>query len=112
MTRLTRQLKASWSKLPDERKPNNNQRYDISDAVSCSFAMFYFQDPSFAEFQRQMEQEQGSSNARTLFGIERVPSTGQIRNLLDSQNPEGLWESFDWLHDELKSSGTYGGSSQ
>lgn len=69
--------------------------------------MFYFQDPSFDEFEWQMEQQQGSSNAGTLFGIDRIPTTTQIRNLLDGQNPSELWENFDWLHEELKRAGRY-----
>ena len=107
MQRLTAHLKESWGNLADVRKPNNNRKYDIGDAALCSFAMFYFQDPSFAEFQRQMDAEQGTSNARTMFGIERIPSSPQIRNLLDGQVPSVMWENFDWLHDELKASGTY-----
>ena len=41
-----------------------------------------------------MEQNKGHSNAESLFGIERVPSDNQIRNLLDPLVPSHLFPIF------------------
>ncbi len=32
--------------LPDKRKPGNNKKYEISDAVSSAFSIFFTQSPS------------------------------------------------------------------
>jgi hypothetical protein len=42
-----------------------------------------------------MEKRTGRNNARSLFGIKQIPSTAQIRNLLDSID-EGLLGGLFW----------------
>ena len=69
--------------LPDHRQGGNNTTYAIKDAALGALAVFFTQSPSFLAYQKQMEENKGQSNATTLFGIERTPSTPQIRNLLD-----------------------------
>jgi len=44
----------------------------------------YFQDPSLAQFQKRMQEEQGTSNLQTLFGVEQIPKDSQLREILDS----------------------------
>lgn len=105
--RLMTHLWASWEKLPDVRAANNNRQYEVADAVMGSFAMFYLQEPSFDEWQRRMKSKRGRCNAETLFGMKEIPSTGQIRNLLDDQPMDGFTESYDWLLEQLKASGEY-----
>lgn len=41
------------------------------------------QSSSFLDYQRRMQKEHGGNNARSLFGVHQIPSTQQIRNLLD-----------------------------
>ena len=57
--------------LPDSR--GSNKRYALSDAASCALSVFFFQAPSFLEFQRRMQQETSRSNCHTLFGVEAIP---------------------------------------
>lgn len=45
-------------------------------------------------YQRLMEEAKGKSNVHSLFGAERIPSDNQIRNLLDPQEPEMLYDVF------------------
>ena len=49
-----------------------------------AFACMYFQDPSLAQFQKRMQEEQGTSNLQTLFGVEQIPKDSQLREILDS----------------------------
>ena len=51
------------SGLPDSRR-GSNKRYAVADAASCALATFFFQAPSFLEFQRRM-QEQASRSIRS-----------------------------------------------
>jgi hypothetical protein len=80
--------------LPDHRKGGNNTTYEMKDAALGAFAVFFTQSPSFLAHQKQMEDTKGQSNATTLFGIERTPSTPQIRNLLDPVAPPDFYPVF------------------
>lgn len=91
--------------LPDHRKGGNNTKYDIKDAALGAFAVFFTQSPSFLEYQKRMEEQKGSSNATTLFGIKRTPCTPQIRNLLDPVPAQELWPMFRTLLEELEGAG-------
>jgi hypothetical protein len=52
-----------------------------------------------------MEQNKGRSNAESLFGIERVPSDNQMRNLLDPVTPKYLFPGFGQAVDILETKG-------
>ena len=79
--------------LPEHRSGQNIQ-YEIADAGLGAFGTFFTQCPSFLSYQRQMEKNQGRSNARSLFGVEKIPSDPQIRNLLDPVDPRYLQAPF------------------
>lgn len=88
-------IQQAFADLPDLRGYSPNQRYSMKDAALSAFAMFFSQCPSFLAYQQEMEQAQGSSNARTIFGIEQIPSDNQIRNMLDPIAPELFYPIFE-----------------
>jgi hypothetical protein len=92
--------------LPGHRKSGNNTTYDIKDAALGALAVFFTQSPSFLARQKKMEDTKGRSNASTLFGIERTPSTAQIRNLLDPISPQELYPVFRTILEALGKNGT------
>ena len=75
-------------------RTGNNSRYPIRDVVLSAFSVFFTQSPSFLSFQTMMEKNKGNNNARTLFGLEEIPSDNQIRNLLDPTRAEILFPVF------------------
>ena len=79
--------------LPDSRR-GSNTRYDLSDAAACALAAFFFQAPSFLEFQRRMQQQSSRSNCHTLFGVQAVPCDNRIRDLLDGLDPDRFADLF------------------
>ena len=79
-------LRQAIKGFPDLRT-GKNTRYDIMDAASGAFSVFFTQCPSFLSHQQLMQQKYGLSNAKTLFGMRNIPSDNQIRNLLDKVNP-------------------------
>lgn len=97
-------LEDSLKEAPEHRKGNNRQ-YTIKDAGLAAFSVFFTQSPSFLNYQLQMEQRQGRNNARSMFGVERIPSDGQIRNLLDPVDPGVLRQSFWQMRDALQADG-------
>nr|ADO19136.1 hypothetical protein Nfla_5405 [Nostoc flagelliforme str. Sunitezuoqi] len=68
---------------PPERKPGNNRKYQVEDAVMAAFSIFFTQSASFLDHQRLMKSNKGKDNAESLFSIEKIPCDNQIRNLLD-----------------------------
>ena len=78
-----RQVLAS---LPD-RRTGKNTRYGMEDAALSAFSVFFTQSPSFLAHQRMMSENQGRSNAQSLFGVHPLPSDNQIRDWLDPVTP-------------------------
>ena len=101
---LIKTMKRSFEKLPDPRSGQNTV-YEIKDAAVSAFGVFFTQSQSFLGYQRLLEKSKGKSNVQSIFGAERLPSDVQVRNLLDAQDPEQLYEVFEKGHDLLVASG-------
>ena len=86
-------LKETSENLPDPR-PGSNTVYDMKDAALSAFSVFFTQSPSFLAFQRDMERARGKNNASSLFGVFKIPSDGEIRNLLDPIDPTHFFSLF------------------
>lgn len=105
LSKIMKRFQTSWQGVPDHRQPSNNTRYQIADAAAAAFSVFFMQSPSFLAHQRDMHQRKGRDNVATLFGVEKIPSDVQIRNLLDPISPDQFHAEFDWVIDELEQSG-------
>jgi len=79
--------------LPDGRRGTNTQ-YSMHDFVMSAFAVFFCQSPSFLAFQTLMQKSRGMNNGETLFGIQKLPTDNQIRNMLDPVDPKLLRPVF------------------
>lgn len=106
LSTIMQRFQESWQSLPDHRRANNNNsRYEIRDAALSAFSVFFMQSPSFLAHQRDMHQRKGKDNVATLFGVAKIPSDNQLRNLLDPITPHHFQADFEWVHDELAQSG-------
>ena len=90
---LVEEMHSCIEGLPDHRIGANTQ-YEIKDAALSAFGIFFTQSKSFLTYQRMIAERKGKSNVSSLFGVERIPSDNQIRNLLDPQEPELLYGVF------------------
>jgi hypothetical protein len=52
ISELMQFLRQELDDLPDERKPGNNRKYEVEDAVMAAFSVFFTQSPSFLDHQR------------------------------------------------------------
>jgi hypothetical protein len=80
--------------MRDPRQANNATRYSLSDTIVGVFSVFFMQCESFLEHQRQMRSRRGQDIAQSLLGLEQIPSSPQIRNLLDEVAAVGLFKVF------------------
>ena len=90
--------------FPDKRT-GDNTRYSMRDGALSGFSVFFIQCPSFLSHQVLMQQERGNNNARTLFGVEQIPTDPQIRNLLDPVDPRYCFPVFGEVHGWLEERG-------
>ena len=90
---LLESLEAAIGGFPDVRT-GTNTTYEIRDAAASAFSVFYTQSPSFLEHQRTMQRHKGNNNARTIFGVHKIPCDNRIRSLLDPVAPETVSSVF------------------
>jgi hypothetical protein len=67
--------------MEDPRQVSNGRKYSLKDVVLAAFSVFFRQSESFLDYQRHLESHHGNSNAQSLFGMIRVPTVPQIRNI-------------------------------
>jgi len=90
--------------LPDGRT-GANVRLRMEDIALSAFAVFFTQCPSFLSFQQNLEKAHGRNNARSLFGVERIPCDNHIRQTLDPVEACELFGLFDDLHQAFNETG-------
>ena len=98
---LLNRCRDHFAQLPDYRKPSPNLKYTVQDAALSAFAVFLMQSPSFLAHQRDMQRTKGRNNAQSLFGVQRIPSDNQIRNILDPIAPAHLGDVFWQIYAQL-----------
>ena len=77
--------------MPETRR-GTDTLHAMRDAGLAAFPVLLMQSPSFLAHQQLMRRRRGFNNARTLFGVERIPRDSQIRGQLA---PTAIWPAFD-----------------
>ena len=80
--------------FPDKRV-GSNAHYTIEDIALSAFSVFYMQSPSFLQYQKNMQEKEGKSNAQSLFGINKIPSDNHIRDILDNVESQHLKPMYE-----------------
>jgi len=75
--------------LPDGRRQDRIQ-LGLADVYLSAFAMFYLQDASLLEFQRRVQEQLQRNNLHMVFGVDKIPSDTQLREILDWQEGEAV----------------------
>jgi len=102
--RIIKGWRTVLANLPD-RRTGDNVRLLMEDIALSAFAVFFTQGPSFLSFQQNMEKAHGRNNARSLFGVERIPCDNHIRQMLDPVEASELFGLFDDLHQAFDETG-------
>jgi hypothetical protein len=95
INRLIGSLEDAAAKLPDKRGVSNDRKYELADALKTGLAVFYTLNPSLLAFQEAMKKKYKRSNLETLFRVKEIPSSNQLKTLVDGIEPYGLEEVFD-----------------
>jgi hypothetical protein len=86
---ITKQMRGAFETFVDPRKGKNTPCAMV-DAALSAFSVFFTQSRVVPGSQHSLEQAQGGNNARTLFGVHKIPSDNPIRALLDATQPDTL----------------------
>lgn len=98
-------LDEAVGQFPD-RRTGTNRRYSLRDAALGAFSVFFTQSPSFLSHQQSMQRSKGSSNAGTIFGLEKIPTDNWIRTLLDPVPVSRLSVVFRRVFERLEQDGS------
>ena len=82
--------------VPDYR--HDGITISLPDALMSAFAMFSLKDPSLLAF----DERRHDRNLHNLYGIGRVPSDTQMREILDPLDPEQLRPVYNDVFRELQ----------
>ncbi len=104
MDELVSEIRQALEQVPEHRNGRNSQ-YTLTEAGLSAFSVFHMQSPSFLAHQRDMQRQRGQHNVESLFGVERIASDSQLRNLLDPIDPAYLIPAFWSIYEQLEEQG-------
>lgn len=105
LKQIIRIIREEAKNLPDSRG-NKHLTYKIENILLSAFALFYFQSGSWLSFQKNMQNQAGKNNAKSLFDIDKIPSDNHIRDVLDGIGVDKLQPIFDKIYELLLSKKT------
>src|SRR3989337_970391 len=88
-------FRSSFARFSDRR---SGDLFSLPDACLSGFALFSLKDPSLLAF----DGRRNDANLKRVFGIERVPSDTQMREILDQVDPLELRPAFNDVFRELQ----------
>ena len=87
---LFRSLRSHFGSLSDPR--SGEVEIPLGDALMSAFSMFSLKGPSLLAFDDRRRDP--NDNFRTIYGMNRVPSDSQMRDILDPIDPANLRPGF------------------
>jgi len=77
-------------------------KHHIHDAAMAAFACMHFQDKSFLQFEKRVDEALHPENLKQLFDIQTIPEVTQIRSVLDSCDSEQFRPVFKEVFSRLQ----------
>ena len=87
----------NWNDIRDDKKIKIN----LHDVVMSGFACMFYQEPSLLQFQKNLEEMLHSNNLRTQFDVENIPSTTQMKSVMDNVKHDKFASIFNMMHKKL-----------
>jgi hypothetical protein len=98
---MRKALSELFEQIDDPRQAGKVE-YSLHDCLMSALAMMYFQDPSILAFQRRMYDRMQSSNLKTMFAVEKIPSDSVLRDTLDAIPTGDIYPAFSILLNNLQ----------
>ncbi|MFK7950007.1 MAG: hypothetical protein AB8G11_20625, partial [Saprospiraceae bacterium] len=94
-------LVALFGEVKDKRARNSSHK--LKDILMSGYAMFSLKHPSLLSFEKQNKVEK--ANLKQVFGIQKMSTDAQMRNILDKVNPNFIRNYFSKQFKLLEQSG-------
>jgi hypothetical protein len=98
---LRKSIGEVFAQIDDRRQPGKVD-FSLHDCLMSALAMMFFQDPSLLSFQRRMQDRMQSSNLKTMFAVEAIPSDAVLRKTVDPIDTENINPCFEILFQHLQ----------
>ena len=89
-----------FEQVEDQRR--GPVEYSIHDCLMSALAMMFFQDPSILQFQKRLQETANRNNLQTLFNVEKIPAETQMRDVIDSCEPDRIEAVFTDFYRNLQ----------
>ena len=86
MEALIEAIRKHFAEVPDPRPRCNG--VTVSDALLPALAMFSLKDVSLLQFEPRRMDPQEAENLKKVYGMQRIPSDTQMREILDRVDPD------------------------
>lgn len=100
-TALLGVLQSAFENIQDLRE-QAMIKFVIPEVFKCAFAMFFFQDKSLLEFQKQLENKYRRHNLNTIFNVKDIPQDTQLRDIIDMHSNEPIFPIFKNFFSKLQ----------
>jgi hypothetical protein len=100
-TALRKALSELFDQVDDTRQAGKVD-YSLHDCLMSALAMMFFQDPSVLSFQRRMQDSLQSSNLKTMFAVDTIPTDSALRQTLDAVPTQAIHPAFSMLLHRLQ----------
>lgn len=97
-----RKLMSNLIKGYPDYRDQKKKAIELHDVVMCGFACMFYQSPSILQFQKELNDIQKTNNLKTQFGVENIPSSTQMREVLDNLNCDHFECIFNTFHKKMQ----------
>jgi len=86
----------------EDNRQSGKVDFTLHDCLMSALAMMFFQDPSLLSFQRRMQERMQSSNLKTIFAVNAIPSDAVLRKTIDAIDTHTINPCFSLLFQHLQ----------
>ncbi len=101
LTSLIAKISHEFRLIPDNRR-QSHCTYKQHDVMMAALACMFFQQPSWLQFQQQLEAGLNDNNLSHLFNATELPQETQTRDILDEIDSEQYRSTFNTLFEQLR----------
>lgn len=94
-------LSSAFRNFPDPRQ-KIKVKHSLHDGVMTAFACMHFQDKSFLQFEKRLEESFHPENLKQMFDVQTIPEVTQIRSVLDNIDSEHFRPVFKEVFSRLQ----------
>jgi len=101
LTCLIGKISKGFSAIEDKRRQTHS-RYQQHDVMMAALSCMFFQEPSWLQFQHELQESLHDNNLTHLFHVNQLPKESQCRDILDNIDSEHYRGIFNTLFEQVR----------